>query len=103
MEKLLKLVIVMFMLWAITLTPWGFDMGSKIFNNPFHNQVYCSVFSLMEKHPATKPSLKYWPTYLSKCMVVDYKKEKKIKEFLETNKKKLEKSLHKIDFELDKK
>lgn len=102
MERIVKILTILFLVWLITLTPWGYEMGAKLFNNPVHNQIYCATFSLLDKHPSTKPELKYWKTYLSKCLISDKKQEQKIQEFLEKNKEKLKQKIEKIEFNLEK-
>lgn len=89
--------------YLLSAFPLGYRVGSKLFNNPLHNQLYCSAFELMDKHESTKPPVEDWTTYLEKCTVIDKSKEDKIKEYIKNKKEELSRKRKVIEIQIERK
>lgn len=102
MRTIVNMMAILFLLFAASLFPRGYDVGKKVFNGKLHNEVYCAIFELMKKHELTQPDKSHVADYLSKCMIEHQnKKQRQIDDFIKENGEKLK--IKKEVFDLEKK
>lgn len=89
--------------YLLSAFPAGYRLGTKLFDNPFHNQLYCSLFDLMDKHQSTQPPVEDWTTYLEKCTVKDKSKETQINEYIKNKKEELSRKKKVYEIQIERK